>query len=216
MSDRIWVASGGAKNVHISAQDLLTCCGFLCGMGCNGGYLGPAWEHWRMSGLVSGGNYGSNQGCRPYSLPQCDHHTTGKYQPCGQTVPTPRCNATCIPQFNSTYAADKHRGKSVYSISRRIEEIRTEIMTHGPIEAAFTVFADFLTYKSGVYKHVEGEALGGHAVKILGWGTENGTPYWLVANSWNEDWGDQGFFKILRGANECGIEANLVAGLPAV
>ena len=34
--------------------------------------------------------------------------------------------------------------------------------------------------------------LGGHAIKILGWGSESGTPYWLVANSWNPDWGDKG------------------------
>jgi hypothetical protein len=34
--------------------------------------------------------------------------------------------------------------------------------------------------------------LGGHAIRILGWGTENGTPYWLVANSWNPDWGNKG------------------------
>jgi len=32
----------------------------------------------------------------------------------------------------------------------------------------------------------------GHAVKIIGWGVEKGTPYWLVANSWNTDWGDNG------------------------
>ena len=66
----------------------------------------------------------------------------------------------------------------------------------------------------GVYRHVTGEVLGGHAVKILGWGTENGTPYWLVANSWNYDWGDKGYFKILRGSNECGIEEDIFAGIP--
>lgn len=87
-------------------------------------------------------------------------------------------------------------------------------MTHGPVEAAFTVYNDFLTYKSGVYRHTSGAALGGHAIKIVGWGVENGTPYWLVANSWNEDWGDKGFFKILRGKNECGIEGEIVAGIP--
>jgi hypothetical protein len=42
----------------------------------------------------------------------------------------------------------------------------------GPVEGAFTVFKDFLTYKSGVYKHSAGEELGGHAIKIMGWGTE--------------------------------------------
>jgi len=45
---------------------------------------------------------------------------------------------------------------------------------------------------TGVYQHVTGGELGGHAVKMLGWGVENGTPYWLVANSWNTDWGDNG------------------------
>ena len=28
------------------------------------------------------------------------------------------------------------------------------------------------------------------------------------------DWGENGFFKILRGSNECGIEAGVVAGIP--
>ena len=33
-----------------------------------------------------------------------------------------------------------------------------------------------------------------------------------VANSWNADWGDDGFFKIIRGQNECGIEEFVCAG----
>lgn len=64
----------------------------------------------------------------------------------------------------------------------------------------------------GVYQHVTGDYLGGHAVRLIGWGTENGTPYWLVANSWNSDWGDKGTFKIARGQDECGFEDGLVAG----
>lgn len=68
---------------------------------------------------------------------------------------------------------------------------------------------------SGVYQHVHGKVLGGHAIRILGWGTENGTPYWLIANSWNTDWGNNGFFKILRGDDHCGIESQISAGIPA-
>ena len=44
----------------------------------------------------------------------------------------------------------------------------------------------------GVYHHVSGAALGGHAVKLIGYGKEGDTPYWLLANSWNTDWGDGG------------------------
>ena len=44
----------------------------------------------------------------------------------------------------------------------------------------------------GVYQKTTDEFLGGHAIKILGWGTEDNVDYWLVANSWNTDWGDNG------------------------
>lgn len=55
---------------------------------------------------------------------------------------------------------------------------------------------------------------GGHAIKIIGWGTDadSGKDYWLVANSWNDSWGEKGYFRILRGVNECGIEGSVVAG----
>lgn len=49
---------------------------------------------------------------------------------------------------------------------------------------------------------------------MIGWGEENEVPYWLVQNSWNVDWGDNGMFKILRGNNTCGFESNVVAGIP--
>lgn len=67
---------------------------------------------------------------------------------------------------------------------------------------------------TGVYQHKVGKALGGHAIRILGWGEEDGTPYWLIANSWNTDWGENGYFKILRGEDESGIESEITAGIP--
>lgn len=67
---------------------------------------------------------------------------------------------------------------------------------------------------AGIYKKVYGNAVGRHAIRILGWGIENGESYWLAANSWNSDWGENGFFKIRRGNNECGVENTIIAGLP--
>ena len=87
----------------------------------------------------------------------------------------------------------------------------SDLVSKGPVSAAFSVYADFPTYKSGVYQHKTGQMLGGHAVEIIGYGTESGTDYWLVKNSWNEEWGDNGTFKILRGSNECGIEDDIAS-----
>nr|BAN20674.1 cathepsin B [Riptortus pedestris] len=89
-------------------------------------------------------------------------------------------------------------------------------MDYGPVVADFMVYEDFYSYKEGVYQHKMGEEVSGHAVRIIGWGTENDTPYWLVANSWDTYWGDKGFFKIRRGYNECGFEDNVTAGRPDV
>merc|ERR550519_1173716 len=191
MTDRTCIKSQGKVTPHISAENLLSCCD-SCGMGCNGGYPEAAWEYWKRSGLVTGGQYNTHEGCQPYLIPACDHHVKGKLKPCTGIKPTPQCEHKCEAGYNVTYTSDKHYGSSAYTVRSEVEEIQKEIMTNGPVEGAFTVYEDFPTYKSGVYKHEKGGVLGGHAIRILGWGVENGTPYWLVANSWNPDWGDKG------------------------
>lgn len=88
-------------------------------------------------------------------------------------------------------------------------------MKNGPVQASYTVYEDFYSYQNGVYHHVLGNYSGRHSVKILGWGTENGTDYWLIANSWGTNWGRLGgFFKFLRGENHCDIESNILGGDP--
>lgn len=213
-SDRVCIATKGAKKPHISAVDLLSCCD-SCGDGCNGGYPNAAWDYLSNTGLVTGGNFGDNTLCRAYPLFNCDHHCTGQYQPCPQEdAPTPQCTRSC--DSNSTYTVpynqDVIKFASSYSVDSSVAAIQTEIMTYGPVEAAFDVYADFEAYKSGVYRHISGDYLGGHAIKIIGWGEENNVPYWLIANSWNSDWGEKGFFRILRGSDHCGIESQIVAG----
>ncbi|XP_062415547.1 cathepsin B-like [Pungitius pungitius] len=213
MSDRLCIHSGGKISLEISAEDLLSCCE-ECGMGCLGGYPAAAWEFWAKRGLVTGGLYASDVGCRPYSIASCEHHVNGTRPPCQGEVETPKCKEQCVDGHSPSYQKDKHFGRRSYSVPSQEEQIMTELLKYGPVEAAFSVYADFLLYKTGVYQHVTGEMLGGHAIKILGWGEENGTPYWLAANSWNSDWGDKGFFKIKRGNDECGIESEVVTGIP--
>jgi len=213
MSDRICIHSNGQKQTRVSAEDLMECCSD-CGDGCNGGFPFATFQYWKESGIVSGGLYGDKNTCKPYKFAPCAHHVAaGKYPACPSgEYDTPSCSNSCVN--GSEYFTDKSFGKSAYTVSGEAD-LKAEVSTNGPVEVAFTVYEDFPTYKTGVYQHVTGGALGGHAVKLMGYGTENGTPYWLIANSWNETWGDNGYFKILRGSDECGVEDEGATGLPA-
>lgn len=189
LSDRLCIATSGAINVVLSPENLVSC--DTTDQGCGGGYLQNAWEFMASSGIVS-------DACFPY--------TAGD----GDAAP---CQSTCSDgsQWQPYYV----EASSIQTYTD-VASIQTAIMTNGPVEGAFTVYQDFMSYKSGVYTHKTGSMLGGHAIKILGWGTDNGQDYWLVANSWGTSWGEAGFFRIARGTDECGIEDNVVAGLPKV
>ncbi|KAF4533276.1 hypothetical protein B566_EDAN010511 [Ephemera danica] len=208
MSDRVCIHSNGNLNFHFSSEDLVSCCR-LCGFGCNGGFPGAAWRYWVHKGI----QFCLLQGCQPYAISPCEHHVNGTRPPCEEGGHTPKCQRSCEEGYDVPYKQDLHFGKESYSVASDVKKIQTEIMTNGPVEGAFTWCDIVLT---GVYQHETGTALGGHAVKILGWGVEDDTPYWLVANSWNTDWGNGGFFKILRGEDHCGIEGQISAGLPRV
>ena len=89
------------------------------------------------------------------------------------------------------------------------EDIKREIFKNGPVVSTTQVYIDFLTYKGGVYQKGDEVARfsGLQAVKIIGWGVESGSEmepnkgnkYWIIQNSWGEDWGNEGYAKISHG-----------------
>jgi cathepsin B len=204
LSDRFCIGSNGTIKVILAPLDPVTC--DTSNDGCEGGDPYTLWQYAKGTGIVT-------ESCAPYndSIPTCPPST----EPCLKFVNTPACKKTC--KDGSSWQASKHFAASAYAISSNVADIQTEIQTNGPVEATFSVYEDFIAYKSGVYIHTTGKLLGGHAIKIIGWGVSNtSTPYWTVQNSWTTTWGDQGYFLILRGKDECGIESGVVAGLAKV
>ncbi|GMI18667.1 hypothetical protein TrLO_g4567 [Triparma laevis f. longispina] len=219
-TDRRCVAYG--DKTEYAAADTLSCCsGLTCGgsRGCSGGNPTSAWRWFASAGITSGGDFSNvddGSTCNPYPFMACNHHVDGdEYPECPEDDYTaPKCSNSCLDgNFEKDYADDKVVAKSSFTLSGPTQMMQ-EISTNGPVTAGFTVYEDFVNYQSGVYQHTSfSKKLGGHAIEIVGYGVEDGTPYWKVKNSWNDSWGDAGYFKILRGSNECGIEGTVSAGL---
>ena len=95
--------------------------------------------------------------------------------------------------------------------------IMTEIFNNGPVTSGIEVFSNFYTFdpKTEIYSQGNNDIrVGGHAIRIVGWGEEKGIKFWWIANSWGSNWGINGYFRMLRGQNDCKIEENVVCGLP--
>eukprot|EP00727_Mastigamoeba_balamuthi_P010395 m51a1_g5979 putative cathepsin b-like cysteine protease (316) ;mRNA; r:244286-245342 len=192
MSDRLCLATG--QKTQLSAADVAFCSG--CG-GCGGSNSYCAMRYFEQTGLVS-------EACAPYDSYIPD------YWPDAEK--SPECKRTCQ---DGTTAWETNKTKSEgYRTVRGEAAIMSEIYHNGPGSASFTVYKDFKAYNGGVYHHVTGEYSGGHVVKLYGWGEMRVRgeveKYWLVANSWGEDWGNNGLFMMRRGTNECGIESTMI------
>jgi len=87
-------------------------------------------------------------------------------------------------------------------VTQSADQLKAAVSLH-PITVAFDVYNDFYYYKGGVYEHVTGNLVGGHAVCIVGWDDnppkykgKAQKPCFIVKNSWGTNWGEGGFFKI--------------------
>jgi len=101
------------------------------------------------------------------------------------------CSSSC---GDSKARSEKISGYGMPSfLFASVDTVKAALMK-GPLVAVMKVYEDFLFYKGGVYKHVSGEMAGGHAVAIVGW--NDADKAWIVRNSWGEDFGEQGYFRI--------------------
>ena len=108
-----------------------------------------------------------------------------------------RCSTKCERYVNNPRRV-KFGGGMVYHINHDDDSIQIEILQNGPVTALLRVHEDFPLYQEGVYSHLYGQLKGVQAVKIIGWGEENGVKYWKCTNSWSEKWCESGLFRLKR------------------
>jgi len=80
------------------------------------------------------------------------------------------------------------------------------------VSTCFDVYDDFMNHQRGVYVRKSNQFVGGHCVKVIGWGfnTTLNLNYWIGQNSWGTSWGMEGYFEIAAG--QYGFDSNFMAG----
>jgi len=88
-----------------------------------------------------------------------------------------------------------------------------EVYQRGPIVCGIDA-RGLENYTGGIINDTSGMNEQNHAVSIVGFGVENNVPYWMVRNSWGSYYGEDGYFRIIRGTNNLGIETGCNWGVP--
>eukprot|EP00920_Eleutheroschizon_duboscqi_P035294 GHVT01085147.1.p1 GENE.GHVT01085147.1~~GHVT01085147.1.p1 ORF type:complete len:324 (-),score=29.28 GHVT01085147.1:1284-2255(-) len=170
LSDRLcFAAPSKYTGLQLSAQELLSC--DRKSHGCAGGFVDQAIRYATDKGLVE-------EKCFPYE---------GKPVPCSK-----KCESGAAHKVQSTCKLPSD------------DAIMREVRANGPVVTLISVYDDLLVYSSGVYKpNNSAKRLLDksnqyllHAVKIIGWGIDDSTYYWLIEPSFGSSWGINGYARI--------------------
>lgn len=85
-------------------------------------------------------------------------------------------------------------------------------LVNGPLSVAMAASSSVVSlYRGGIISSTACGTGLNHGVTMVGYGTANGVNYWIVKNSWGTNWGEAGYFRILKsttnGVGICGILA---------
>jgi len=97
------------------------------------------------------------------------------------------------------------------------EEMKKAVHQTGPLAIAINA-SSFQWYDEGILDESAAEcnpAGLNHGVTLVGYGVENGTPYWTIKNSWGKSWGETGYIRIARGKGTCGLNKDVSSAVLA-
>lgn len=169
------------KLVSLSEQNLIDCSGKYGNQGCNGGLMDQAFQYIKDNhGIDTEKSY-------PYEA----EDDKCRYRP------------------SKSGAVDRGFVDIPEGDERKL---KAAVATIGPVSIAIDAsHQSFQFYAEGVYYEPECNATQlDHGVLVVGYGTdEEDSDYWLVKNSWNTTWGDEGYIKMSRNReNNCGIASS--------
>ena len=198
ISDRIKIARNAAwPDINIAEQVLISCVDYGSAddqdNGCHGGYAMDAYKWMNLNEIT-------DETCSIYRARGRDNGQTcsAMNKGCRNCNPGEACY---IPDEYYVYGVDEY-GTAIG------EEAMKQELQRGPIACGIAVPQELDDYTGGIFCDETGDMDIVHDVSVVGYGEENGTPYWLVRNSWGHHWGENGLFRVCRGSNNINIESD--------
>lgn len=199
LSDRIKIQRNAQwPDINISPQVLISCEN-TPDLGCDGGDALPAYQYIHQYNIT-------DETCSNY---QARGHTNGVN--CSDEVKCLNCDPSSgcfVPESYYVYGVEE------YGPVKGEDAMMSEIFHRGPIVCGIAVTEALENYTGGIFNDTTGALELEHDISVVGYGVENGVKYWMVRNSWGTYWGENGFFRIVRGTNNLGIESDCAWAVP--
>jgi cathepsin X len=200
LSDRIKILRKTAwPDYNLAIQYILNC-GTSTAGSCNGGSATGAFQFARDKGIPA-------DTCLQYEARDLACTPENTCRDCKGPYKNGTCWAVKEGQFKRIFVDQ-------YATVLGVTNIMAEIYSRGPVAAGIDATA-LHNYTGGILMATTPAHIN-HIVSLVGYGTDNGVDYWIGRNSWGVYWGEQGWFRLVRGKNALGIEQMVSWAVPKV